>query len=915
MGAPIKTEADCLDACCEDNSCTVYQFAAVGASSRGSGCWTWSEMGEPSCTEAKGWEGGKGRKYAPPPPPPPPGAPLSVLLPSGGPAATKLPFTPNISLATAPSGEVIGADSVSLLLGKSADAMERFYDMGGEVHLARLPCAVWREQLLRMKAGGLNSVAIYVFWIHHEEKRGVFDFTGRRDVRRFVMLAAEVGLKVLMRVGPWDHGECRNGGHPDWVLNSCGRLRSTDPKYMSCVSGWYSALAQQLEGLFWKDGGPIALLQVDNETTDWKYLLALRSLAMSLGILPAIFTKTGWPGPAPGYPSDYPMLPFFGGYPDAFWSGYGTGAAPAEYTFAPAPSLKADASTAVTDDGDLHATSGWQVPAGYPWLDIEIGGGMAASYSHRIHLQSDDMPAMHLCDVGAGVNALGYYMYHGGNNPHSTIYHDMDDPAHTLQESSFQPAGAANPMPSISYDFFAPLGEMGQPRGHYHSMRRMHTFLQGFGSKVAATTTHWPWPYVPAPTDNTTLRWVVRRGDPGSGSFIFINNYERTGYGLRPTMPPKTEVRLELKINGSVPIAVPSAKSDALTIPSDVWAVWPCDLALLGSERLAYATAQLVARVASGGSEVLFLVETEGVQAEVAFTGAVTAEPGKATVATEGHLSVFRKISAGTAAFASVKSGAGTLQFVLLPASMADSVWLQTLDGAERLFVTDATTTPDVLLMADNKTLHFRSSMLSDTPQDLRMFPAVSGLKHADGSAVPSAADGVFTAFKPTVEKVSIAAPTITKVRAAGPARNVSQGGRPAREPTMEEWHQAEVYNLTLTQAIPASGDYKLAVDYVGDAARIYFGERCLTDNWQSGYKGEGAMEVGLNYLAGENEGLLEKGAQLSLWILPITQADLSSPHIYLQRRLWPDFGGAQSVLKLNSVSVAGLVYTDMTVA
>eukprot|EP01045_Picozoa_sp_COSAG04_P059434 COSAG04_NODE_29465_length_268_cov_1.573964_1_plen_89_part_11 len=89
--------------------------------------------------------------------------------------------------------------------------------------------------------------------------------------------------------------------------------------------------------------------------------------------------------------------------------------------------------------------------------------------------------------------------------------------------------------------------------------------------------------------------------------------------------------------------------------------------------------------------------------------------------------------------------------------------------------------------------------MLSDTPQDLRMFPAVSGLKHADGSAVPSAADGVFTAFKPTVEKVSIAAPTITKVRAAGPARNVSQGGRPAREPTMEEWHQAEVYNLTLT--------------------------------------------------------------------------------------------------------------------
>ena len=69
---------------------------------------------------------------------------------------------------------------------------------------------------------------------------------------------------------------------------------------------------------------------------------------------------------------------------------------------------------------------------GYPWLDIEIGGGMAASYSHRIHLESDDMPSMHLCDVGGGVNALGYYMYHGGNNPHSTIHHDLDAPEMNL---------------------------------------------------------------------------------------------------------------------------------------------------------------------------------------------------------------------------------------------------------------------------------------------------------------------------------------------------------------------------------------------------------------------------------------------------------------------------------------------------
>eukprot|EP01043_Picozoa_sp_COSAG02_P033225 COSAG02_NODE_2259_length_9330_cov_25.813455_7_plen_586_part_00 len=571
---------------------------------------------------------------------------------------------------------------------------------------------------------------------------------------------------------------------------------------------------------------------------------------------------------------------------------------------------------------------------GYPWLDIEIGGGMAASYSHRIHLESDDMPSMHLCDVGGGVNALGYYMYHGGNNPHSTIHHDLDAPETTLQESSFQPAGAANPMPSITYDFFAPLGEMGQPRSHYHGMRRLHTFLAGYGAQMAATTTSWPWP-VPLPTDNVTLRWVVRRGDAGVGSFLFINNYERTGEGIHPTMPAKELIRLKLDINGSTtPIVIPSEKSKPLTIPSDVWMVWPVDMQLYEQATdviassdggtgpvLVYATAQIVARVkdTAGSAETLFLVETEGVPAEFAFSkDAVTVVSSKATVSIEGDLTVVRNISAGTTPFGTTKGGQATLSIVLLPAAMADSIWLQTLDAVERLFISDTTTSPEVLVMAEDKTLHFRTGMLTDSPQKLRMFPPVPGLKHADGSAVPSTTDGVFTAYAPKVAPVAITAPTITHVRKAGPARNVTQGGRAAREPTMGEWREAEVWNLTLTEDIPETGgDYRLLIDYVGDCARLYFGSRLLTDNWQSGYSGKdgGGMEVGLNYLSGENAGLLKKGAQLQLWILPITKYDLSSPNIYLQPRLWPKFDGEDSALKLNGVSVAGLRYTDLTVA
>ena len=267
MGAQIKTLPDCAAACCGLRSCTAYQFGVEPPSKHGSGCWIFSTPWAKgrTCGAAVGWSGRAGAAYAPPPPPPPPGAPKQIYLPDRGPRFTPLPFQPDAAAARDPvSGVVVGADSLSMLRNG-----KRWYPRGGEVHLARLPAVVWREQLLRMKAGGLDSVAVYVFWIHHEEARGVFTFSGRRDVRRFVTIAGEVGLKVLMRVGPWDHGECRNGGHPDWVLSakgaaSCGQLRTTDAKYLACVQGWYTALATELKGLYHSDGGPIVFCQVDN---------------------------------------------------------------------------------------------------------------------------------------------------------------------------------------------------------------------------------------------------------------------------------------------------------------------------------------------------------------------------------------------------------------------------------------------------------------------------------------------------------------------------------------------------------------------------------------------------------------------------------------------------------------------------
>ena len=93
----------------------------------------------------------------------------------------------------------------------------------GEIHYVRLPRNRWRQALLKMKAGGITTVSTYVIWIYHEEEEEKFDFTGNRDLRYFLSLVKECGLKAVLRLGPWVHGEVKNGGFPDWLLEKgCG---------------------------------------------------------------------------------------------------------------------------------------------------------------------------------------------------------------------------------------------------------------------------------------------------------------------------------------------------------------------------------------------------------------------------------------------------------------------------------------------------------------------------------------------------------------------------------------------------------------------------------------------------------------------------------------------------------------------
>ena len=88
----------------------------------------------------------------------------------------------------------------------------------GEYHFSRASASEWYDELCKMKAGGVNIVASYLFWIYHEEEEGKYDFSGDLDIARFTDTVKEAGLDMVLRIGPWAHGECRNGGFPDWLL-------------------------------------------------------------------------------------------------------------------------------------------------------------------------------------------------------------------------------------------------------------------------------------------------------------------------------------------------------------------------------------------------------------------------------------------------------------------------------------------------------------------------------------------------------------------------------------------------------------------------------------------------------------------------------------------------------------------------
>ena len=239
----------------------------------------------------------------------------SLLIDVSRPAAPPEPLPFPVG-GRAPDGHVLSANSRYLLKDGTP-----WFPVMGEFHYARYPESGWEEEILKMKAGGVQIVSTYIFWIYHEETEGQFDWTAQRNLRRFVQLCAKHGLYVWIRVGPWAHGEVRNGGLPDWLIEKYP-TRQNDPVYLRYVRRLYEQIGQQTKGLFWKEGGPIIGVQIENEYHERgpgkgpEHMLTLLQIAREAGLDAPFYTATGWDA------AEVPrreFLPVFGGYADAFW--------------------------------------------------------------------------------------------------------------------------------------------------------------------------------------------------------------------------------------------------------------------------------------------------------------------------------------------------------------------------------------------------------------------------------------------------------------------------------------------------------------------------------------------------------------------------------------------------------------------
>ena len=300
--------------------------------------------------------------------------------------------------------------------------------ISGEIHPARIPAEYWQHRIRMAKAMGTNTIAAYIFWNYHEGAEGVFDFTtGNRDLARFVRIAQGEGMWVILRPGPYVCAEWDFGGIPPYLLKDPElKVRCLNPRYMGAVERYLSTLASVIKPLLVANGGPILMVQLENEYgsygNDRAYISRLRD----------IWVKNGVTGP------------FF------------TGDGPTSYMLE-AGSLPGAAVGLDSGSSEKHWDLARAIAPGVPIFSSETYPGWLTHWGEQWARQKTDGLLREVKFLLDARKSFNFYVIHGGTN---------------FGFSAGANSGGKGYEPDVtSYDYDAPINEQGRATPKYQALR------------------------------------------------------------------------------------------------------------------------------------------------------------------------------------------------------------------------------------------------------------------------------------------------------------------------------------------------------------------------------------------------------------------------------------------------------------
>jgi hypothetical protein len=557
------------------------------------------------------------------------------------------PLTGHLKMGNAgPEGRQILINSLYMTIGGKP-----VLPVMGEIHYSRIRRDKWEDCILKTKACGINIISTYLFWNQHEEVEGEFDWEGEKDLRSFIKLCEKHGMYVIVRLGPWAHGEARNGGTPDWILRKKYiKDRSNDVVYLNYVRRYFGQIAKQLEGLCYKDGGNVIGIQLENEYWHAKegeaHIQWLKDTAISLGLNVPLYTVTGWSN---GSVPPFEVIPLWGAYTDEPWDQTVEEIfRPENYEFASFHDNKN------IGNDQPKKSDNYMSYDKYPYFTCEVGIGNQNTYHRRLVISPIDGLGMMMAKLGSGSNLLGYYIFAGATQFRGLL--------HSTEEEQ-EETGYWTRVPLKSYDFQAAIRESGEISPAYREVKRLHYFINEVGSKLA------PMMPVIIPTSKDDMQVAVR-SDNNSG-FLFGINYARN-------IPKETrkECRFQVRFKNET-IVFPQHGID---IPDSSLFIWPLNYDLDGL-KLKYSTAQMLRKV----DNCYLLFQNRNIPAELAFDPAtiekLTVADG--TMQTKNNMTIVSGLKPGKQCLISAQlKGGRTLNIIVLTEREADNCWI--LDGKDK---------------------------------------------------------------------------------------------------------------------------------------------------------------------------------------------------------------------------------------